>query len=378
MKFLGPVLKKNTSNIAISDGVLQTALNSDKLDSQEGSYYLDYNNLTNKPTSMPANGGNSDTVDGLHATDFAPSSHVGATGAAHGVVTTTVDGFMSYGDKVKLNSVATNANNYTHPATHPASMINSLTANTVAISSATGILSASAITTTELSYLDGVTSSIQTQLDGKAPTHTHPYAPDTHVGATGTAHGIATISVNGFMSSTDKSKLDNIASGANNYVHPTDDGNLHVPATGTTNNGRVLKAGSTAGSLLWGTLSASEVGLGNVTNESKATMFASPTFTGTVTVPTPTTTDNSTKAATTAYVKNQGYVTSSGSVASATNSDTVDGLHASDFGQLTADNTWSGVNTFSQEVKADQGVSVGNFTIAYNTTTNSLDFRFIS
>lgn len=46
----------------------------------------------------------------------------------------------------------------------------------------------------------------------------------------------------------------------NNYSHPTGDGNLHVPATGTTNNGKVLKAGSTAGSIAWGTLTASDVG----------------------------------------------------------------------------------------------------------------------
>lgn len=37
------------------------------------------------------------------------------------------------------------------------------------------------------------------------------------------------------------------------YTHPTGDGNLHVPATSTTNNGKFLKAGSTAGSLSWGT-----------------------------------------------------------------------------------------------------------------------------
>jgi hypothetical protein len=48
--------------------------------------------------------------------------------------------------------------------------------------------------------------------------------------------------------------------------------------------------------------SSSEVGLGNVTNESKSTMFTSPTFTGTVTVPTPTTGSNTTVAASTAFV----------------------------------------------------------------------------
>jgi hypothetical protein len=48
--------------------------------------------------------------------------------------------------------------------------------------------------------------------------------------------------------------------------------------------------------------SAGEVGLGNVTNESKSTMFSSPTFTGTVTVPTPASNSNTTVAASTAFV----------------------------------------------------------------------------
>lgn len=59
--------------------------------------------------------------------------------------------------------------------------------------------------------------------------------------------GVATTTTDGLLSSTDKSKLDNLT----NYVHPTGDGNLHVPATGTTNNGKVLTAGATAGSLSW-------------------------------------------------------------------------------------------------------------------------------
>jgi hypothetical protein len=43
--------------------------------------------------------------------------------------------------------------------------------------------------------------------------------------------------------------------------------------------------------------------------------FASPTFTGTVTVPTPGASDNSTKAASTAFVKAQGYVTDTAALA---------------------------------------------------------------
>ena len=48
-----------------------------------------------------------------------------------------------------------------------------------------------------------------------------------------------------------------------------------------------------------------DVGLGNVTNESKATMFASPTLTGTTVAPTPSRNDSSTKIATTAYVQSE-------------------------------------------------------------------------
>ncbi|OMD04749.1 hypothetical protein BJP49_23050, partial [Paenibacillus odorifer] len=57
----------------------------------------------------------------------------------------------------------------------------------------------------------------------------------------------------------EKTKLSGVATGANNYTHPTGDGNQHVPATGTSNNGKVLKAGTTAGSLSWGNVNGSEV-----------------------------------------------------------------------------------------------------------------------
>ena len=50
---------------------------------------------------------------------------------------------------------------------------------------------------------------------------------------------------------------------------------------------------------------AGDVGLGNVTNESKGTMFTSPTFTGTPISTTPSANDDSTKIATTAYVQQE-------------------------------------------------------------------------
>lgn len=62
----------------------------------------------------------------------------------------------------------------------------------------------------------------------------------------------------------EKTKL----AGLNNYTHPTTDGNKHVPPTGTTNNGKVLKAGATAGALSWENITKGEVGLSNVDNTS--------------------------------------------------------------------------------------------------------------
>jgi len=52
-------------------------------------------------------------------------------------------------------------------------------------------------------------------------------------------------------------------------------------------------------------VNASDVGLGNVTNESKATMFTNAALTGNPTAPTQTANDDSTKIATTAYVQQE-------------------------------------------------------------------------
>jgi len=54
------------------------------------------------------------------------------------------------------------------------------------------------------------------------------------------------------------SKWDPLTTGAP-YKHPTGDGNHHVPATGTTNSGKFLKAGATAGSESWQKIAASDI-----------------------------------------------------------------------------------------------------------------------
>ena len=76
--------------------------------------------------------------------------------------------------------------------THTATQITGFTAGRALISDSAGRPTVSAVTTTELGYLDGVTSSIQTQLNSKA------------------GKSVATTSANGLMSSTDKTNLNNL------------------------------------------------------------------------------------------------------------------------------------------------------------------------
>lgn len=63
-------------------------------------------------------------------------------------------------------------------------------------------------------------------------------------------HAKATNLLDGFMSKEDKIKLDSLS----NYTHPTGDGHKHVPANGTTNTNKFLKATATAGVYEWSEL----------------------------------------------------------------------------------------------------------------------------
>lgn len=95
-------------------------------------------------------------------------------------------------------------------------------------------------------------SDVESKLSGKSDTsHTHANA---------------TQSANGFMSSTDKAKLDGVAANANNYTHPTIPGNKHIPSGGSS--GQILRW-SADGTAAWGNdnntmysqATASELGL---------------------------------------------------------------------------------------------------------------------
>ena len=112
--------------------------------------------------------------------------------ASNSVATQTSNGLMSSTDKAKLDGIATGANKTvvdstlsstsTNPVqnkvintalagkapsshTHTATQVTGLTASRALVSNSAGRITVSSVTSTELGYLDGVTSSIQTQLN---------------------------------------------------------------------------------------------------------------------------------------------------------------------------------------------------------------------
>lgn len=102
----------------------------------------------------------------------------------------------------------------------------------------------------------------------------------------------ATTSVDGLMAKEDKTKLNGVADNANNYTHPAN--HAATVITQDSTHRFVTDMEKTA----W----------------SGKAELSSPAFTGTPTAPTPGAEDNSTKLATTAYVKSLGYVPASGSI----------------------------------------------------------------
>jgi hypothetical protein len=118
---------------------------------------------------------------------------------------------------------------------------------------------------------------------GLSGTQTANYVYAAPSGSSGTASFRALLAL-------DIPPVTNLAGGNNTtllgsmpYQSNTDTTTLLSPNTTTTKKFlRMTGDGTNGAAPSWDTVTASDVGLGNVTNESKATMFANPTFTGTV------------------------------------------------------------------------------------------------
>ena len=173
---------------------------------------------------------NANTVNG-HTVAVDVPADAKFTDTTYELVTQTTDGLMAAADKVKLDGIEAGANNYVHPT---GSNYNHVTDEQIAAWNAKASVALATQTT------DGLMSSEdKTKLDGieaGANNYVHPDDTNTrHVTdaekATWNAKAdktVATISASGLMAAADKVKLDGIEDNANNYVHPNDTNTRHV------------------------------------------------------------------------------------------------------------------------------------------------------
>lgn len=138
--------------------------------------------------------------------------------------------------KLKLESVEEDANNYIHPLTHPATMIEEDVDHRF-------------VTDEEKTYWNGKLDATSAYTRNEMDLFLSKKIDK--VDGMGLSSNDFTI--------IEKNKLAGIEENANNYTHPTGDGNMHVPITGTTNNGKILKAGATNGTFGWDNINWSEI-----------------------------------------------------------------------------------------------------------------------
>jgi len=157
----------------------------------------------------------------------------------YGLVTQSVAGLMSGGDKTKLDGIDTSANNYSLPIA-AASTLGGIKVGTNLSIDGSGVLTPSYPNASQI--VDGLMSNAdKTKLDGidtNANNYSLPTASSSVLGgirigtnlsidgsgvvsSADTTYADATTTVAGLMSTADKTKLDGIDTNANNYSLPT-------------------------------------------------------------------------------------------------------------------------------------------------------------
>ena len=226
-----------------------------------GSAQIDYDSIQNQPTTITSGQASAITANTAKNTNVTTNlSITGTTGArtiasSDGtdaiipLATTSVSGLLSPGlfDEIDANTAKTGISS---------GQASAITANTAKTGITSGQASAITTNTDKVGY---TTDLVKTKLD-------------------------ADLVVSGSLSDV------------KTYLSLSSSDISDVAAFSQSGNYASLRAQATT---------ATDVGLGNVTNESKGTMFTSPTFTGTTVAPTATSNDSSTKIATTAYVQGE-------------------------------------------------------------------------
>ena len=129
----------------------------------------------------------------------------------HAVATTSLSGFLSASDKTAIDNIATTVSNAVSVETTNRTNADNaeVTARNLAITNSATTLIASIGSAADAAALDATTKANAAQAAAISSS-----TPIAHVGSTGASHGIATLTVNGFMSNNDKTKLDGIDIGA--------------------------------------------------------------------------------------------------------------------------------------------------------------------
>ena len=152
------------------------------------------------------------------------------TDTTYNDATTSAHGLMTAADKVKLNGIAANANNYTHPSSHPLSMItetDTLKVMTADERTKLAGIAAGANKYTHPSYTAKESGLYKVTVDSTGHVSAVAAVTKADITALGipgqdtnTTYNDATTSAHGLMTAADKVKLNGIAANANNYTHP--------------------------------------------------------------------------------------------------------------------------------------------------------------
>lgn len=177
----------HTHNYAGSSSAGGAAISANKLNANAGS------------VTQPVYFSGGVPVKTTHTLGASVPSDAKFTDTTYSAASTTAAGLMSAADKSKLDGIASGANNYTYTLPTAGSTLGGVK-TTSTVTSTSGLTACPIIsgvpyykdtnntytlssfgvtaTATELNYTDGVTSNIQTQLNGKAASgHTHDYLP---------------------------------------------------------------------------------------------------------------------------------------------------------------------------------------------------------
>lgn len=131
--------------------------------------------------------------------------------------TQTQDGRMSKEDKTKLEGIEASANNYLHPSSHSLDMITETTTKKIMSDAERTKLAGIADNANKYVHPASHPASVITQ------DITHRFVTDAEKSTWNSkaSTSVSTTTTDGLMSSSDKTKLDGVASNANNYIHPS-------------------------------------------------------------------------------------------------------------------------------------------------------------